>query len=155
MRKLSTDEIMKIASNSIDQVRRVDWNQKGRVDFVMAARIRDIAASLKELKRRKVDASSITEEVEWVLSDIEEKYKGRINRLSITLLGEPPRKRKAKRISERNVIIKLTWTPQICTTFRVHSRSKTFLYLPICLSNHFFLKTLSMAIRSSNSSGVR
>ena len=51
--------------------------------------------------------------------------------------------------------VKLTWTPQICTTFRVHSRSKTFSYLPICLSNHFFLKTLSMAIRSSNSSGVR
>ena len=80
MRKLSTDEIMKIASNSIDQVRGVDWNQKGRVDFVMAARIRDIAASLKELKRRKVDASCLTGEIEAVLSNIEEGYKRRINR---------------------------------------------------------------------------
>ena len=52
MRKLSDDETMKIAGNSIDQVRRVDWNQKGRIDFVMAARIRDVASSLKELRRR-------------------------------------------------------------------------------------------------------
>ena len=127
MRKLSTDEIMKIASNSIDQVRGVDWNQKGRVDFVMAARIRDIAASLKELKRRKVDASCLTGEIEAALSNIEEGYKRRINRsvkkkivnawkyfpmhdrinkLSITLLGEPLKERKAKSISERNVIIR-------------------------------------------------
>ena len=106
MRKLSTDEIMKIASNSIDQVRGVDWNQKGRVDFVMAARIRDIAASLKELKRRKADASSLTGEIEAVLSNIEEGYKRRINRLFITLLGEPIKELKAKRISERNVNIR-------------------------------------------------
>ena len=126
MRKLSEDEIMKIANNSIDQVRRVDWNQKGRVDFVMAARIRDIAASLKELKRRKVDASSLTGEIEAVLSNIEEGYKrrinrsvkkkivnawkyfpmhDRINRLSIALLGEPLKELKAKRISERDVNI--------------------------------------------------
>ncbi len=118
---------MKIASNSIDQVRRVDWNQKGRVDFVMAARIRDIAASLKELKRGKVDASSLTGEIEAVLSNIEEGYKrrinrsvkkkivnawkyflmhDRINRLSIVLPEEPLKEQKAKRISERNVIIR-------------------------------------------------
>ena len=127
MRKLSEDEIVKIASNSIDQVRRVDWNQKGRVDFVMAARIRDIASSLKELKRRKVDASSLTGEIEAVLSNIEEGYKRRINRtvkrkivnawkyfpmhdringLSIALLGEPLKEQKAKRMSERNVNIR-------------------------------------------------
>ncbi|MGC8686888.1 MAG: hypothetical protein ACP5SF_04970 [Thermoplasmata archaeon] len=52
---------MNIASNSIDQVRSVDWNKKGRVDFIMAARIRDITSSLKELRRRKVNGSSITE----------------------------------------------------------------------------------------------
>ncbi len=127
MRKLSDDEIRRIAEKSIDQVKSVDWNQKGRIDFVMAARIRDIAASFKELKRRKVDTSSITEEIERVLSDIEEKYKRRINRtvkrkivnawkyfpmhdrinkLSITLLGEPLKEQKGKRVSERNVIIK-------------------------------------------------
>ena len=105
MGKLSTDEIMKIASNSLDQVRRVDWNQKGRVDFVMAARIREIAASLKELKRRKVDTSSVTAEMEAILSNIEENYKRRINRFSIALLGEPLKEQKAKRISERDVNI--------------------------------------------------
>ena len=127
MRKLSDDEIRRIAEKSIDQVKSVDWNQKGRIDFVMAARIRDIAASLKELKRRNVYTSSITEEIERVLSDIEENYKRRINRtvkrkivnawkyfpmherinrLSITLLGEPLKEQKGKRVSERSVIIR-------------------------------------------------
>jgi hypothetical protein len=110
MWKLSTDEIMKIVSNSIYQVRRVDWNQNGRVHFVTALSIREIPASLKELKWRKVDASSLTGGIEAVLSDIEEGYKrsinwvvkrkivsawkffpipDRLNGLSITLLREP------------------------------------------------------------------
>ncbi len=55
MRKLSEDEIMKIARNRIDQVRRVDWNKKGRVDFVMAARIRDVASSLIEVRKKVFD----------------------------------------------------------------------------------------------------
>jgi len=55
MGKLSEDEIMKIARNRIDQVRRVDWNKKGRVDFVMAARIRDVASSLIEVRKKVFD----------------------------------------------------------------------------------------------------
>ena len=54
MRKMREDEIRKIADNCLDQVRSVDWNAKGRVDFVMASKLRDLNASLKELKRRKV-----------------------------------------------------------------------------------------------------
>ncbi len=53
-------------------MKSVDWNQKGKIDLVMATGIRDIAASLKELKRSKVDSSSITEEMERVISEIEE-----------------------------------------------------------------------------------
>ncbi len=54
MRKMSENEIRKMADNCLDQVRSVDWNAKGRVDFVMASKLRDLNASLKELKRRKV-----------------------------------------------------------------------------------------------------
>ena len=37
MRRMTEDEVRKIAHNCLDQVRSVDWNAKGRVDFVMAA----------------------------------------------------------------------------------------------------------------------
>ncbi|MCL4420808.1 MAG: hypothetical protein M1477_03870 [Candidatus Thermoplasmatota archaeon] len=36
MRRMWGNETRKIAENCMDQVRRVDWNAKGRVDFVMA-----------------------------------------------------------------------------------------------------------------------
>ena len=47
MRILSANEIMKIANNSADHVRRVDWDQKSRVGFVIAARKKNIASSIK------------------------------------------------------------------------------------------------------------
>jgi hypothetical protein len=49
-------------------------------DFFMATRIRDIAVSLKELRRRKLNKFSVTDEIEVVLFNIEEKYKRSIKR---------------------------------------------------------------------------
>ena len=80
MRRVSEDEIRKIAHDCMDQVRSVDWNVKGRVDFVMASKLRDLNASLKELKRRKSDTLSLLKEIEKLLSDIREAYRRRINR---------------------------------------------------------------------------
>ncbi len=80
MRRMSEDMIRKIAHDCMDQVRSVDWNVKGRVDFVMASKLRDLNASLKELKRRKSDTLSLLKEIEKLLSDIREAYRRRINR---------------------------------------------------------------------------
>ena len=80
MRKMSEDEIRKIAHDCIDQVRSVDWNVKGRVDFVMASKLRDLNAALKELKRRKSDTGSLVDEIENILFSIKEAYSRRINR---------------------------------------------------------------------------
>lgn len=39
IRNLAVEEIERIADNRIYQVKNVDWNQKGKIDFVMVARI--------------------------------------------------------------------------------------------------------------------
>ena len=39
MRNLDVEDIERIADNRIYQVKSVDWNQKGKIDFVTAARI--------------------------------------------------------------------------------------------------------------------
>lgn len=80
MRRMSEDEIRKIAHDCMDQVSSVDWNVKGRVDFVMASKLRDLNAALKELKRRKSDTGSLVDEIENILSSIKEAYRRRINR---------------------------------------------------------------------------
>ncbi len=80
MRRMSENEIRKIAEDCTDQVWSVDWNAKGRVDFVMASRLRDLNAALKELKRRKSDTLSLIREIENLLSYIKETYRRRINR---------------------------------------------------------------------------
>ena len=123
---MSEDEIRKIAHNCLDQVRSVDWNAKGRVDFVMAAKLRDLNAALKELKRRKSDTAPLIMEIVNILSDLKEGYKRRINRsvkkkivnawrsfpmlkeqvndLSLALLGESIKNNPgSKKASERKV----------------------------------------------------
>ena len=126
MRRMSDDEIRKIAHDCMDQVRIVDWNVKGRVDFVMASKLRDLNAALKELKRRKSDTGSLVDEIENILSSIRETYRRRINRtvkkkivnawksfsmlkgqvndLSLALLGEGIKENPGSgKISDRNV----------------------------------------------------
>ena len=126
MRRMSEDEIRKIAHDCMDQVRSVDWNAKGRVDFVMASKLRDLNAALKELKRRKSDTLSLIREIENLLSYIKETYRRRINRsvkrkivnawrsfsmlkrqvndLSMALLGEGIKDNPGSgKISDRNV----------------------------------------------------
>ena len=126
MRRMSDDEIRKIAHDCMDQVRIVDWNVKGRVDFVMASKLRDLNAALKELKRRKSDIGSLVDEIENILSSIRETYRRRINRtvkkkivnawksfsmlkgqvndLSLALLGEGIKDNPGPgKISDRNV----------------------------------------------------
>ena len=128
MRRMSEDEIRKIAHDCMDQVRIVDWNAKGRVDFVMASKLRDLNAVLKELKRRKSDTGSLVDEIENILSSIRETYRRRINRsvkkkivnawksfsmlkgqvndLSLALLGEGIKDNPGSgKISDRNVRI--------------------------------------------------
>ena len=128
MRRMTEDEVRKIAHNCLDQVRSVDWNAKGRVDFVMAAKLRDLNAALKELKRRKSDTESLVKEIGDVLSALKEGYRRRINRsvkrkivnawrsfpmlkeqvndLSLALLGEPIKDNpESKKASERKVRI--------------------------------------------------
>ena len=128
MRKMREDEIRKIADNCLDQVRSVDWNAKGRVDFVMASKLRDLNASLIELKRRKADTGTLIIEIENILSALKEGYRRRINRtvekkivnawksfsmlkehvndLSMALLGEEIRDNPgSKKASERSVRI--------------------------------------------------
>ncbi len=128
MRRMSEDEIRKIAHNCLDQVRTVDWSAKGRVDFVMAAKLRDLNASLKELERRKSDTESLIKEISEVLSELKEGYRKRINRsvkkkivnawrsfpmlrervsdLSLALLGEPIKDSPgSKKTGERSVRI--------------------------------------------------
>ena len=128
LRKMSDEEIRKIAQGCIDQVRSVDWNAKGRVDFVMAAKLRDLNAALKELRRRKSDTFSLMGEIERVLYALKEGYRRRINRsvkkkivnawrsfsmlkerlndLSLALLGEEIRYNpRSKKISDRTVRI--------------------------------------------------
>ena len=46
----------------------------------MASKLRNLNASLKELKRRKSDNLSLLKEIEKLLSDIREAYRRRINR---------------------------------------------------------------------------
>ena len=48
---------------------------KGRVDFVMASKMRDLNAALKELKRRKSDTISLMRDVKNILSDLRETYR--------------------------------------------------------------------------------
>ena len=48
---------------------------KGRVDFVMASKMRDLNATLKELKRRKSDTISLMRDVKNILSDLRETYR--------------------------------------------------------------------------------
>ena len=126
MRRMSEDEIRKIAHDCMDQVRIVDWNVKGRVVFVMASKLRDLNAALKELKRRKSETGSLADEIENILSSIKEAYKRRINRsvkkkivnawksfsmlkgqvndLSMALLGEGIKDNPGSgKISDRNV----------------------------------------------------
>ncbi|MCL4359104.1 MAG: WYL domain-containing protein [Candidatus Thermoplasmatota archaeon] len=126
MRRMSEDEIRRIAHDCMDQVRSVDWNVRGRVDFVMASKLRDLNAALKELRRRKSDTGSLVDEIENILSDIKEAYRRRINRsvkkkivnawksfsmlkgqindLSMALLGEGIKdKAGSGKISDRNV----------------------------------------------------
>jgi hypothetical protein len=126
IRKLSDQEIFKMASNCIDQIRFVDWNAKGRIDMVMAAKVRDLAASLKELRRRRADSTTLESDIDLTISRIEEAYRRRINRsvkrkivnawrsfpmhdrvnrLSIVLLGEPLANRPSKKVAERTVRI--------------------------------------------------
>ena len=106
----------------------MDWNAKGRVDFVMAAKLRDLNAALKELKRRKSDTGPMMKEIENILSGLREAYRKRINRsvkkkivnawrsfpmlkeqvsdLSLALLGEPVKDSPgSKKASERSVRI--------------------------------------------------
>ncbi|MHB8561624.1 MAG: recombinase family protein [Thermoplasmataceae archaeon] len=105
-----------------------DGMARGRVDFVMAAKLRDLNAALKELKRRKSDTESLVKEIEGVLSALKEGYRRRINRsvkrkivnawrsfsllkeqvndLSLALLGEPIKDNPgSKKPSERKVRI--------------------------------------------------
>ena len=126
MRKLSDDEIRKMANSSLDQIRSVQWETKGRIDFIMAAKLRDLAACLKELKRRKLDTASLENDIDHAIYDIEERYRkkinrsvkrkivnawrsfpmhDRINRLSMALLGEPLKDHPSKKASERKVRI--------------------------------------------------
>lgn len=43
---------------------------KGRVNFVLASKLRDLNAASKELKRRKSDTMSLMRDVENILSDL-------------------------------------------------------------------------------------
>ena len=79
MRRMSEYEIRKIAHDCLEQVRSVDWNVKDRVDFVMASKLRDLNATLKDLKRRKSDTLSLLKEIEKLLPDLREAYRRRIN----------------------------------------------------------------------------
>ena len=80
VRRLKDGEICRIAENRIEQIRTVDWNAKGRVDFAMASKMRDLNNMLKELRRRKYDTSSMIGEIECILSSLKDGYKRRINR---------------------------------------------------------------------------
>ncbi|MEM4068151.1 MAG: hypothetical protein QXV17_14970 [Candidatus Micrarchaeaceae archaeon] len=126
LRKLSVKEIMKIAHECINQMRSVNWEAKGRVDFVMASKLRDLNAALKELKRRKIGMEMLIDEVKKVLFDLKMRYRKRIKRavkkkivnawkscsllreqvndLSLSLLGEEIKENpRSKKIRERNV----------------------------------------------------
>lgn len=126
MRKLSYEELLSIANNSLDQAGKADWNAKGRMDFVMAAKLRDLSAAVMELRRRRVDVTSLEDRIDRTLSDLERSYSRRINRsvkrkivnawrsfpmrdrvnsLSIALLGEPLKHNPPRKRSERRVRI--------------------------------------------------
>ena len=128
LRRLSENELEKLALDRIGQIRTVDWEASGRVDFVMAGRMRDFNAILKELMRRRSDTGPLVCEIGQVMSSLKEKYRRRINRavkrkivnawrpfsilrdrvdeLSMELLGEtvpePPPRRNAN-TGERNI----------------------------------------------------
>ena len=59
---------------------RGGWEAKGRVDFAMASRLRDLNGILRELHRRKADTASIVSGIGCILSSLKEQYSRRINR---------------------------------------------------------------------------
>ena len=78
--RMSTGELEKLARNRMEHIRTVDWDAKGRVDFVMASRMRDLNGILKELGRRKIDTAPLLGDIGSILSSLEEGYRRRINR---------------------------------------------------------------------------
>ncbi len=126
LRKIGDDEIVKLARDCIEQIRTVDWEANGRVDFVMASRMRDLNSMLKELRRRKKDTAMLVGEIDGILSSLKEGYRHRINRavkrkivnawkpfsviresvneLSVALLGEGiPEQQRSTRTGERKI----------------------------------------------------
>ena len=63
IRRTSENHIPKITHDSIDQVRSVDWDANGKLDFAMASKLRDLNSALKESKRSKLDTLSSKERI--------------------------------------------------------------------------------------------